>query len=387
MTMKQANKKSFWIFLLLVLVIIALPFAIATFVYFIEIKPHVNTETNTFVESIKNVTDPQTKIREIANFTENGYYQTYNNKNLSPFSPLASIWGFQVYDDPQKLRIRANLLFANDPYFIAYFKTGACGESAVLFNFVANKAGFESRIVGTMAEDHVWDEVKIDNRWVQADPTIYYHYYTHPKTYPVYVDFWFDNPQAYSKIGWVEGGYSTVFVFDTNEDLTTKYCITSELSVVCQNCEYIKIKPEGSRTFSIDQEMHNSEGTFNLGRKNYSILAGKTFVPFLLVREKNTTISLMDNENVNITSFSEEIRPTIWSQVLFVLGLIILFILAVLFIIQGVIEIYKKLKSRRSHGLYRPVDAGPEQKIIGCETRTEEDEGVLADLGDGKGDR
>lgn len=366
--------------------IIALPFTIATFVYFIEIKPHVDTETKTFVESIKNVTDPQTKIREIANFTENGYYQTYNNKNLSLFSPLSSIWGFQIYDDPQKLRIRANMLFANDPYFIAYFKTGACGESAVLFNFLAAKSGFESRIVGTRAEDHVWDEVKIDNRWVQADPTIYYYAYTDPKNYSNYDDLWFDNPHAYTELNWY-GGYSTVFVFDTNEDLSTKYCNTSELSVVCQNCDYIKIKPDGGRAFSIDQEMHNSEGTFNLGRKNYSIFAGKTLVPFFLVREKNTTISLTDNENVNITSFPEEIRPTIWSQVLFALGLIILFILAVIFIIQTAIEIFKKLKSRWSQGLSRYTDAGPEQEIAGCEARTGEDDCVPADLGDGLGDR
>jgi len=45
MTMKKANKKSFWIFLLLVLVIIALPFAIATFVYFYRNQAHVDTET------------------------------------------------------------------------------------------------------------------------------------------------------------------------------------------------------------------------------------------------------------------------------------------------------------------------------------------------------
>jgi hypothetical protein len=290
------------------------------------------------------------KIREIANFTENGYYQTYNNNNSSPLWSLASIWGFKVYDDPQKLRIRANLLFANDPYFIAYFKTGACGESAALFNFVANKSGFESRIVGTKADDHAWNEVKINNRWVQVDPTIYYYYYTSPTTYPTYADYWFDNPQAYSKIGWADGGYSTVFVWDTNEDLSSKYCNTSKFSVLCQNCEYIKIIPENGRGIAIDQEMHNSEATFDLGRKNYSVLAGKTLLPFLLVREKNTTVSLIADEKINITSFPEEIRPTIWSQILFILGVIGLFLVALIGFIRMIIKTIKKWMDRKDTG-------------------------------------
>src|SRR5690606_4363328 len=140
-----------------------IPFAIVTCVYIIEIRPHADAEINTFTENIENITDPQTKIREIANFTAKGYYQAYNNKNLSPFWSIASIWGFLIFDDPQKLRIRTKSLFMNDPYFITYFKTGACGESAEFFNFIAIKSGFDSRIVGTRAEDHEWNEVKIDN--------------------------------------------------------------------------------------------------------------------------------------------------------------------------------------------------------------------------------
>ncbi len=90
--------------------------------------------------------------------------------------------------------------------------------------------------------------------------------------------------------------------------------------------------------------MQNYEATFNLGRKNYTIFAGKTLIPFLLVKEKNATISLIANENVNISSFPEEIRLTIWSQLLFVLGFIALFLFALLFLIGMVIKIYTKWK-------------------------------------------
>jgi len=369
MTKQQSKvKKLFGIFILLILVVIVLPFAIVTFVYFIEIKPHVDTEINTFVESIKNIKEPQSRIREIANFTEKGYYQTYNVKS-NPLSSLSSIWGFQVFDDPQKFRVQSRIIFANDPYFIAYFKTGACGESAALFNFIANKSGFESRIVGTRAEDHVWDEVKINNSWVQVDPTIYYYYYNDPVKYPGYADFWYDNPQAYSKIGWIDGGYSTVFVMDTNEDLSTKYCNTSQLSILCQNCDNIKIKPDNGRGFSIDQEMHNSEATFHLGNRNYTIFADKTFIPFLLVREKNTTISLIDDKNVNISSIQEEIRPTIYSQILFILGFIALFLLTLLFITGMVIENYKKWQGRRNEG-----DISDSKEIENCDIENQEEE-------------
>jgi hypothetical protein len=74
MTQQLKDKKSWAIFFLLILLVIGLPFVIVTCVYFIEIKPHVDTEINAFEESIRNITDPQTKIREIANFTEEGYF-------------------------------------------------------------------------------------------------------------------------------------------------------------------------------------------------------------------------------------------------------------------------------------------------------------------------
>ena len=212
-----------------------------------------------------------------------------------------------VYDDPsKKIRIESRGIFDNDPYFITYFKTGACGESAALFNYLANTSGFESRIVGTSAEDHQWDEIKINNNWVQVDPTIYYYYYTDPVTYSQYRNFWFDNPKAYSEIGWYDGGYSSVSVVNTNEDLSTKYCNFSSLSISCLGCDHIRITPIG-RGAAIDQDMHE-EAIFNLGKMNYSIVADKTIIPYFLVSEKTITISLFNNESINISSIPEEIK-------------------------------------------------------------------------------
>jgi len=317
---------------------IFLLFLVTVLIYFIIVAPHVDSEIDVFKKGIKDISDPEIKIKEIANFTESEYYQAYGQ------TPNFSYFGFETFNDT-KIRIRPRLLFANDPYFISYFKTGACGESAVLLNFVANKSGFESRIVGSKAEDHQWNELKMNDRWVQVDPTIYYYYYTDPETYPTYKDLWFDNPQAYSNIGWYEGGYSSVTVIGTNEDLSTKYCNTSRLSIFCQGCDHIKIIPVGRR-IAIDQDMHD-EITYNLGKMNYTILADKTIIPYLLVNEKNVTISLSDDQRANISSSPEEIKPTIYTQFLFVIGVIGAFIVVIFFFIQMGIESFKKWKSKR----------------------------------------
>jgi hypothetical protein len=328
------NKKKLAIILSIIVICL-----IPCFWYFIEVKPHVDKEINSFEENISHIKDPRLRIKAIADFTENNYYQTYGK------NPNYTVLFFQIFDDPNKLRIRSSI-FSVDPYLIAYFKTGACGESALLFNFYANKSGFESRIVGTLAEDHQWNEIQINDRWVQVDPTIYYYYYNDPETYPTYIDLWLDNPQAYTTLGWY-GGYSTVSVFGTNEDLTAKYCNSSKLTIFCQNCDTIKIKSDNGRTFSLDQSMVNSEATFILGKKNYSIIADKTVIPFLLVSEKNANISLEHDENINITSNSERIQSTIYSQILFIIGFFALLFGIVLFYFKMGLKIYKNWKNKQ----------------------------------------
>ena len=69
--------------------------------YFVEVKPHVDAEINSFAESISDVNDPWVRIKEVANFTEKDYYQAYG-KNSS-----FSLFGVYVFDDPDKLRTRS----------------------------------------------------------------------------------------------------------------------------------------------------------------------------------------------------------------------------------------------------------------------------------------
>jgi len=292
--------------------------------YFGIIRPHVDGEFNTFKKEIDDIKDTSVKVREIADFTEENYEQAYNRPLTLSIFLSRFLFGI-----------------TNDPYFVAYYKAGAYAESASLFNFYANKSGFESRIVGTPAEDHQWVELKIDDRWVQADPTIYYYAYTDPSNYSNYNELWFDNQTAYSILGWY-GGYSTVSVIGTNEDLTIKYCNTSKLIVYCENCDHIKIKSDNGRRFSIDQELKNTETIFTLGRKNYTIIADKNIIPFLLVKEDNVSISLLEKNNVNVTLNPHGIQWTIYSQMIFVVGVFAVLFAELYYLLRWGIEKIKK---------------------------------------------
>ena len=320
MNWKIFKNKLKWAPVLFIIILCIIPFLW----FFVEVQPHVDKEINSFKDKTRSIHDPKLKIREVANFTEEGYQQAYNQ--------------------PKTDRILSSrLLFAltNNPYFVAYYKAGACDESASLLNFYANKSGFESRIVGTNAEDHRWNEIKIDGNWVQVDPTIYYYYYTDPKNFSNYDSLWFNNSNAYNELQWY-GGYSTVSVFGTDEDLTVKYCNTSLLTIICQDCSYVKIRPENGVRYSVDKELDNSESIFILGRKNYTIVADKPIIPYLLVKQSNFSVSLLEQNNMKATLNPEEIQLTFHSQLLFVLGILVLGIEMIIFCTKKGIEIFKK---------------------------------------------
>jgi hypothetical protein len=213
-------------------------------------------------------------------------------------------------------------------------------------------------MIRASAEDHQWNEIRINDGWIQVDPTIYYHYYTHPETYPTYQDLWFDNPQAYSNIGWYEGGYSSVSVLGTNEDLSTKYCNTSKLSILCQGCDHVKVMPIG-RGISIDQDIRE-EASYNLGKMNYFIFADKTIIPYLLVNEKNATISLYEDKKINISSYPEEIKLTNFALLLLGTTIVVGVILAVIFSVLMGINFLIKWKRER---MDKKLDLGEEKKL------------------------
>ena len=121
------------------------------------------------------------------------------------------------YDKNGRLRALNGTSFYNKPYWIAYMKTGACQELAVLFNETANRAGFETRIVHNPDEDHVWNEIRINETWLYADIDCY-----HNKN----GQNWLGNTSEYRKncINFSED--SSIYIFpnkDQKDDITINY--------------------------------------------------------------------------------------------------------------------------------------------------------------------
>jgi len=55
--------------------------------------------------------------------------------------------------------------------WVFFTQCGKCGEYSFLFNNMANASGLKSRIV-TGSEDHSWNELFVENRWVIVDPSL-----------------------------------------------------------------------------------------------------------------------------------------------------------------------------------------------------------------------
>lgn len=59
----------------------------------------------------------------------------------------------------------------NDPLWILTSRCGSCGEYSNLFMEMANHAGLKVRRVHAPGEDHIWNEVFLNNSWIAVDPT------------------------------------------------------------------------------------------------------------------------------------------------------------------------------------------------------------------------
>ncbi|WP_231476871.1 transglutaminase domain-containing protein, partial [Methanoculleus sp. MH98A] len=212
---------------------------------------------------------------------------------------------FPIYgDSPNNMSARphirpSRMLFNENSHFIAYYKTGACEELAILFNKTTSEAGFKSRIVRTTAEDHAWNEVYIDDQWVHVDPTLYYHYST--GEYPSYEGIWYDHPSAYSELGW-HGGYSKILVDDgTKEDVSSRYANVGNVSVsFLEPTDRIKVKPIGANRYSFEDNIEGFQYVFDIGYKDYSITAEKDVIPYLLVKQDTKNFTVVENTTIRV---------------------------------------------------------------------------------------
>ncbi len=160
--------------------------------YTSKIQPEGKKEIDSIVNEVSGIPNERMKLQKLAewtigNFTgvyfkeswetklwpnEYGTSPDYNHKYIGD-----NINGYG-YDKDGNIRARSTTQFWKDPYWIAYMKTGACEDVAVLLYELTNRSGFESRLVCSPASDlgHMWVEVKIDDEWLYADCACYHDY-------------------------------------------------------------------------------------------------------------------------------------------------------------------------------------------------------------------
>lgn len=76
------------------------------------------------------------------------------------------------YNDYNYYRFHDKIIYRKnnpDAKFSIIIKKGACEEYAVLFKYMAKKLDILSRIIYNIGEEHVWNEVFLDNEWIRFD--------------------------------------------------------------------------------------------------------------------------------------------------------------------------------------------------------------------------
>lgn len=256
-----------------------------------------------------------------------------------------------------KYRIRAvNSLFSNDPYWIAYYKVGGCGELAHLFVEVCNRAGIEARVVGTRGEDHFWAEVKIDGEWKHADPTVYYWSVRgneQQKSY--YSGKWFDNPKGYEEsgnIGWFSKiGISRVIVTDRAgnevEDVTVKYTDVGTVNVTSKatisRVIILTWKGEHQTIAGVIKDVNSNALEIKLGGKNYTLIVEQDTIPWLIVKRDSKNVTVLEGRYINLEFEPQSFAPT---DILIFISVVTLSIIGGIVVVSGIRVVYASIKKK-----------------------------------------
>ncbi|AAB91309.1 MULTISPECIES: transglutaminase domain-containing protein [Archaeoglobus] len=251
--------------LVIILLILFCTFIIYNFFtiwYYLIIAPVGESEIKKIVEEVNSTSGTYQKLEKIAKWEGENIAYIYG------INPNFSIPSYHFYWINGELKIRAleNSGFNGDPRWIAYFKVGGCGELARLFCEAAKRAGFEARVVSDLGYDHAWVEVKINNSWVVADPTVYWLYVNYPEKYPNWNKLWFNNESWANLIDFSR--VVTVLPNGSVLDLTSNYTKTYNVTItIDQNVEkgILKVTTwKGSVERTVYSKAVNKSDTVNL---------------------------------------------------------------------------------------------------------------------------
>jgi len=163
----QRSLKSFWSLLLLMVIL-----TIFLFPFYIQPIMKMKAEENRVVlhEIVKNITGNATTDIEKAKAIYDWFGSNSGNmKNVWHKKILFQIYPLTINLEPPYLCIR--LIKHKYSLWILTSRCGACEEYALLYMEMANEAGLKVRSIHNHGEEHNWDEVFIDGRWVIVDPS------------------------------------------------------------------------------------------------------------------------------------------------------------------------------------------------------------------------
>lgn len=205
--------------------------------YNTTIAPEGERNIESILENVSKLQTDKEKLEaiaewEVTNFTELFWERHKDpNFNLTYLDPPINRYG---YDQHGKIRaMHSQFLaneFANDPCWIAYFKMGACGELAYLYENVANRSGFKTQLVRAnlrgnffgmdyIANNHAWVEIKLDDEWWYFDPDVYGQY--HNLNFTNYENKWFNKTEYYNIF--TPDQILEVYVINSHEDIGKRY--------------------------------------------------------------------------------------------------------------------------------------------------------------------
>jgi len=274
--------------------------------FLLYIKPTGEEKINEILSQVNRTNDTFEKLKMIVEWEVKDFTNAYNRR---PDFFLDPFYRYPVYfDNGVKVRVLAPVIpeLSNNPYWTAFFKVGACGELASLFNEVANRAGIKTRIVGTKGEDHSWVEVKINGEWIHADPTLYflsYRYHLNIK--------WINNPRFYDLI-WFN--ISKVFVKGSREDVTRRYTDTGTVIVHLTKPAdriVVKIIKNGKEREVTTIDVNSSVINIELGGKTYNITAEKDLIPNFIVLKETKRVLVIEGSTtkIDLSTQCPEFKP------------------------------------------------------------------------------
>ena len=216
-------------------------------IYAKEIYPNGEREIKKILNEVQNISDNREKLNAIGQWETKDFTNIFWEKGLKNntkfgFTPMDGFIGRYFYDNNGKIRAFNSLFGSNtyttDPVWIAYYKTGACGELAVLFANVTNRSGFETQVViaelkslspfpfleniplfDYVSGNHAWVEVKVNNEWLYFDPDTFGQHYLFEKE--TQRNGWFNQTKYYRAFSPRQVG--RVYLATTNEDVKDRY--------------------------------------------------------------------------------------------------------------------------------------------------------------------